>query len=292
MKGEQALYLCPDCKGDLEAMQCYQCSFKVDWNDNVPVFFTSSPIGIRYKEIGLFYDNLYRTKQDAWKDLAGRGPEFISYMASLIESFRPKRYLEVGCGEGFLLSAVAAPEKFGMEISRKAIESAKGRATAEFCQGCVEELPYPSGYFDVVTGIGVLEHFINDVSAMKEIYRVLRNGGYCILLFYIPLPVRERIIVKLSEFLYPRFHPVRLSRWMLNKCSIWKRKEENGISSRDQVMQPVQIRYTHSSAKRLFDRAGFKLARLITKRRVPDAPIDHYFPIYVLKKPNDENLDP
>jgi SAM-dependent methyltransferase len=284
-QGNLGAYVCPRCKYNLEGMQCPRCGLKIDWNHGIPVFFTDSAIATRYRDIGLFYDNLYKTRKDVWKDHAGRGPEFINYMASLIENFRPRRYLEVGCGQGVLLNAVSAPEKYGLEISRRAIETAIKRTTANICQGCIEESPFPSGYFDLVTGIGVMEHFLDDVMAMKEIYRVLHTGGHCILLCFMEIPFGERIMIKVSEFLYPRFRPVRLSRWVLDKCSAWKSEhDDEGISHR-QVIQPVQNYYTPRSARRLFRHTGFKVTRLITKRREPSVPLpQRYFWIYILEK--------
>lgn len=85
-------------------------------NGRVPVFFAVSPVANRYREIGLFYDERYETRPNPWKDLAGRGPDFINYMTPLIESCSPRRYLEVGCGEGFLVSSVSTPEKCGLDI--------------------------------------------------------------------------------------------------------------------------------------------------------------------------------
>ena len=96
------MYVCPTCKGILERMRCVQCAFKVDWNDGVPVFFAASPIANRYREIGLFYDALYQDRENVWKELDGRGAEFTSYVASVVENFSPKRYLDIGCGQGYL----------------------------------------------------------------------------------------------------------------------------------------------------------------------------------------------
>jgi ubiquinone/menaquinone biosynthesis C-methylase UbiE len=45
-------------------------------------------------------------------------------------------------------------------------------------------MPFKKNSFDVVWNQGVLEHFKNPVPAMKEMYRVTKNGGYVII--YIP----------------------------------------------------------------------------------------------------------
>jgi SAM-dependent methyltransferase len=42
-------------------------------------------------------------------------------------------------------------------------------------------LPYESNSFDVVIGSGVLEHVPNDSESLKELYRIIRPGGFFIM---------------------------------------------------------------------------------------------------------------
>jgi len=48
---------------------------------------------------------------------------------------------------------------------------------ATYCVGDAENLPYPENQFDVVTSIGLLEHFDNVEACLKEQMRVLDSGG-------------------------------------------------------------------------------------------------------------------
>jgi ubiquinone/menaquinone biosynthesis C-methylase UbiE len=279
------MYVCPICKKELEGSKCVRCAMEFELSDGIPIFFTQSTISKRYREIGSFYDDLYQTKKNVWKDVEGRGPEFVNYVGSLVESYDPERYLDAGSGQGFLLGAVSAREKFGIEISREAIRMANFRADAKFCQGCIEELPYPGNYFDVVTAIGVIRHLLDYPSATKEIHRVLRMGGIYILGSYLKTPVTERIMVKVSDFLYPSFRPLSLILWVQNKCSKLMNKQVVRNHSQDKVVQPVLMEFTERSLKKLFKSTGFEIVRLITKRKSPDAPLGgHHFRIYVLKK--------
>jgi len=45
------------------------------------------------------------------------------------------------------------------------------------------QLPYEDSFFDAVLGSGVLEHVPNDSECLKELYRVIRPGGYFIMTF-------------------------------------------------------------------------------------------------------------
>jgi ubiquinone/menaquinone biosynthesis C-methylase UbiE len=279
------MYVCPICKQELDGSKCGRCLMEFELSDGVPIFFTKSSISKHYREIGSFYDNLYQTEKDVWKEVAGRGREFVKYMASLVESYAPERYLDAGCGQGFLLKAVSVREKFGIEISQEAIRIANSQVNAKLCQGCIEELPYLSNYFDVVTGIGVIRHLLDYLSATKEINRVLRTDGIYIIGSYLKTPVVERIMIKISDFLYPSFRPLSLIRWVQRQCSKLMKKQVVRNHSQDEVGQPVQVEFTERSIKKLFKSTGFEIVRLITKRKSPDAPLDdHYFRIYVLKK--------
>jgi SAM-dependent methyltransferase len=242
-------------------------------------------MSLRYGDIATFYDTLYESKPDAWKDLAGRGVVFLNYIGTLISTFNPARYLDIGCGQGFLLNAVSASETFGIDISRKAIEGARHRTNARLCLGIIEELPFPNDFFDVVTGMGVMEHFLDSATATQEVARVLRKGGYYILLIYVPISLVERVMIKMAEYLFPRFRPFALCRWALSRCVVSGEHNNDAFHSRDHVPQPVQNCFTHSSAKRLFSASGFRVASMITKRLVPDAPLEgHHFRIYVLQR--------
>jgi len=54
----------------------------------------------------------------------------------------------------------------------------------------IHEIPFPENQFDVILCNHVLEHVQDDLVAMKEIYRVLKPGGYAILQvpFFAPIP--------------------------------------------------------------------------------------------------------
>lgn len=43
------------------------------------------------------------------------------------------------------------------------------------------EIPYPEGSFDVIVAVHVMEHIPDDRRALRELYRVLRSGGWAIL---------------------------------------------------------------------------------------------------------------
>jgi ubiquinone/menaquinone biosynthesis C-methylase UbiE len=281
------IYICPKCKSDLESNKCTECDFTIRWNDSTPVFFTGSALSKRYEEIGTFYDELYGDMDNVWSNLASRGHQFDQFISSLVVADPPTRFLDIGCGEGFLLAAITAAEKFGMDISYNALRAASLRAGGNLCIGFSEEMPYQSAYFDAITSIGVMTHFIDDFTATSEIYRVLRPGGCYVVGIFIPPSFSERIAGKVPEFVYPRPKPIAFLRWLT-------RKGLQAVSARRQAKeeckerQPVERYYTSKQVERIFERVGFAISKVITKRNTPDAPLSgHHFRIYILHKKND-----
>lgn len=278
------MYICPKCKSDLELNNCTKCDFSIQWKDNIPVFFTDSTLSKRYEEIGVFYDDLYGQGDNVWSNLAARGHEFVEFVSSLVMVGQPVRYLDIGCGEGYQLAAVDASEKFGIDISRKAVQTAGCRSGANLCVAFSEELPYRTAYFDTITSIGVMTHFIDDHAAMSEICRVLRPGGCYVVGLFISPSFTERIMGKVSEFVYPWPKPISFVRWMIRK-SLRKLRVVRHPHVQRKECQPVERFYTCKEVEGIFKRFGFVISEVITKRKNPNTPLaGHHFRIYILLK--------
>ncbi|MFH0923807.1 MAG: class I SAM-dependent methyltransferase [Candidatus Falkowbacteria bacterium] len=107
---------------------------------------------------------------------------------SLIPSNRRKgRLLDIGCGSFplFLLNVDFA-EKYGLDKvnnNQKNILQNQNISFFEYDIECQENLPYKNNYFDAITVLAVFEHIKpQKIPAMlREIYRILKPGGICIL---------------------------------------------------------------------------------------------------------------
>jgi SAM-dependent methyltransferase len=94
------------------------------------------------------------------------------------------RVLDIGCGDGALVCALAvrgaAPT--GIDPDQTMLTAARARASAtsvaaSLVQGRVEQLPFADGAFDVVAAVTVLCFVPDAAAALREIGRVLRPGG-------------------------------------------------------------------------------------------------------------------
>ncbi|MFH0818356.1 MAG: class I SAM-dependent methyltransferase [Candidatus Micrarchaeota archaeon] len=97
--------------------------------------------------------------------------------------------LEVGCGEGHVLSLLNAKRKIGIDISKKALKIASERTGAQVALADAENIPFADGCFDALVCTEVLEHTRNPRRVIKECMRVVKNGGIIV----ISIPNEKRI---------------------------------------------------------------------------------------------------
>jgi SAM-dependent methyltransferase len=118
---------------------------------------------------------------------------------ALVRSLRlapGKRILEVGCGRGVALPALARHARpaylAGLELDCRAFAEAvravrDAGVEADVFQGDVREMPFPDASFDVVVDFGTCYHIARPELALAEIARVLAPDG----LFVCETPVSQ-----------------------------------------------------------------------------------------------------
>jgi ubiquinone/menaquinone biosynthesis C-methylase UbiE len=88
--------------------------------------------------------------------------------------------LDVGCGTGGFcaLAAARGAAVHGLDVAPAAIDQARDRVPdAVFRVGRMEDLPWPDGSFDVVTGFNSFQYALDIDCALGEARRVSRAGG-------------------------------------------------------------------------------------------------------------------
>lgn len=103
-----------------------------------------------------------------------------------LTSLENKNFLDVGCGEGVILSYFlelgAKPENlYGFDLLPERIESAKKNyPSMQFTCGNAENLPYPDNFFDIAMQFTVFTSILNFSMKKKialEMLRVLKPEG-------------------------------------------------------------------------------------------------------------------
>jgi len=115
----------------------------------------------------------------------------FSYKLHEYKAFAGKKVLDVGSGNGYVLSKYASEgaQVFGVDITQTGIDLCKKRfqymgLNGDFQVADAQDLPFDDNEFDCVCSMGVLHHVPDTNKAIAEIYRVLKPGGRLIVMFY------------------------------------------------------------------------------------------------------------
>jgi SAM-dependent methyltransferase len=130
------------------------------------------------------YENLYNNEDSYWWFIGNRAmlrSFFLKHYASDVNVGKKHtvRILDVGSGTGRNLQLLKEfGDAEGCDVSNEAIDFCRRRGLV-IKKSDVLKLDYDSETFDVVTTMGVLYHkaVVDDVLAMRQIYRVLKPGG-------------------------------------------------------------------------------------------------------------------
>lgn len=99
------------------------------------------------------------------------------------------RFLEIGCGDGYLIHLLNADKNrlnYGLEYDIDGVKLAHDtllthNSNSMVTQGTVYQTPFKDHSFDVVILADVIEHLENESQVIKEVHRILRPGGFLII---------------------------------------------------------------------------------------------------------------
>jgi 2-polyprenyl-3-methyl-5-hydroxy-6-metoxy-1,4-benzoquinol methylase len=182
--------------------------------------------GFDYSEIPAgYYDQVMRDGpaiQRAWHR------QKFARVREAVELPPGGRVLDVGCGPGSFLGSydLAAPdapaELVGIDIAADQIAYANqtyGAPTRRFVAiGANDEWPFPTGHFDAVTIIEVIEHL--DAAQIRSIFdrcaKVLKPNGSVVITtpnYASHWPILERLIARASAVSYHEQHITHFNRF-------------------------------------------------------------------------------
>jgi ubiquinone/menaquinone biosynthesis C-methylase UbiE len=94
------------------------------------------------------------------------------------------RILDAGCGTGANLDCFSSlGTVYGLDVADEGLQHCQMRGHDRLVKGSVEQLPFNSDVFDLVTSFDVIYHraVCDDCDALREFHRVLRPGGTIVL---------------------------------------------------------------------------------------------------------------
>ena len=164
-----------------EAWTCGDCGHRPATLDGYPAFapdLAAENAGFRSE----FFDELAALEARSWWFRARN--DLIAWAAT---RFAPEcdRFLEIGCGTGFVLggihAALPSAELWGSEIFSAGLAIAAERVpSARFIQMDARTIPFRDE-FDVIGAFDVIEHIEEDEAVLREVNEALRPGGTLLL---------------------------------------------------------------------------------------------------------------
>jgi len=155
-------------EGGIEILRCRRCGH----------VFSSFPSNPHYD--GFWGEEVVDDDQFYWR--SARRRMFEDFIHQFVDG-RSGRLLDVGCGLGFFLKAVASQpgwEVHGCEISPAAARYAREKlGLSSVTTGRLDEAGFSPGSFDVITMWDVLDHLREPDPLLSQCQRLLKDNGFC-----------------------------------------------------------------------------------------------------------------
>ena len=121
-------------------------------------------------------DGKKRNLVDEWEQQVRN----LRHIVDFLDELKPGKILDVGCGPGFLLSALGdAWDKYGTDISQTALEYCS--KYAKVFHGELPSLNFKENMFDVVVMNHVIEHLSEPLEYIIKVRRILKDQGILII---------------------------------------------------------------------------------------------------------------
>lgn len=127
------------------------------------------------------YAEMYKLETFYWWFVARRDL-LESFVKEIVQEFDHPALLDVGCGTGINFSVLSKyGEAFSSDASEEALGFCKTRGIRGLVRSDLESLPFESSTFNVITALDVLEHVDNDLAAIDELLRVIKENGVLVI---------------------------------------------------------------------------------------------------------------
>ncbi|MFH1382045.1 MAG: class I SAM-dependent methyltransferase [Chloroflexota bacterium] len=175
---------------------------------------------------------------------------------SLLEKNQDARVIDLGCGNGMFTAeigkAIGSAHLYGVNIEANHCREAEDRSINALCADLNNPLPLKDESFDVVHVHEVMEELYATDTFVKEIYRMLKYGGYAVLT--LPNMASIHNVFFLCMGWQPTTAHVSDKVLLGNPYNRGGRISEHRANVRS---------YTYYGLKELFEYYGFKVERIV-----------------------------
>lgn len=135
--------------------------------------------GTKYRDL---YAPYYRSHGNSLRKREISAAQTVAYITNELGSGAFNRLIDIGAGEGSVLSLLDAHafarELFAVEVSETGISAIKSKKISLLREAQLFDgyrIPYPDKYFDLAIAIHVIEHVEHERLFLKEMNRVARH---------------------------------------------------------------------------------------------------------------------
>ncbi len=144
--------------------------------------------------MSMSHQKLVRDEFSRQAEAMANAPAFSAeaIMKRFKEAVAPKKsgvMLDLACGPGILLAGLASAMKLnvGVDLTPKMIQMARAKCLAanlsntRFLESPAENLPFASHLFDCVVTRLTIHHFIDPLTVLREVRRILKPDGLLVI---------------------------------------------------------------------------------------------------------------
>jgi ubiquinone/menaquinone biosynthesis C-methylase UbiE len=121
-------------------------------------------------------------------------PYIAERLCALLKAERHGVYLDIGCGTGNYLGALAAKgySLYGVDPSPIMLDMARANnPAAQLVEAAAESIPLPDGFFDGAIAVLTLHHWTDMQAGLTEVARVLKPGARLGIFSFTPEQMRH-----------------------------------------------------------------------------------------------------
>lgn len=131
------------------------------------------------------YERLYKRERTYWWNVGRRRILEMALRRHVSTNSAATEILDVGCGAGGnILFLKNFGTVTGLDISEEALKFSRAESFKSLVLGSAEALPFSDRSFGIISILDCVEHLDDDMRALRECKRTLKDGG--ILLLTVP----------------------------------------------------------------------------------------------------------